>query len=186
MSKKTLCIDVHPLTESPKAPFFYFYGVVSPLSNRLFNPEEFDPDAVAEGWCHNRAEMISEGVELKIDDEKKANKQNIPSLNKTNKQTMDKKYPKDTPVTLEILAEIMNQAHYPTINKIIDSMIEPPRPEPKEGEWWMCRYKNDAVETTAVLFHRDSHWYLTPTVITSWFSEFITPLYKMVPEKKAE
>lgn len=95
-----------------------------------------------------------------------------------------KKYPKDTPVTLEMLLRIFPLSLYPVSHETVEDMIELPGPEPKEGEWWMCRYKNEEIDTTAVLFHRDSHWYLTPTVITSWFSEFITPLYKMVPEKE--
>lgn len=98
-----------------------------------------------------------------------------------------KKYPKETPVTLEMLAEILTQANYPSIAYIVNSMIGPPKTEPKEGEWWMCRYKNDEVDTIAVLVVKEGQWRLTPTVKTSWFQEFITPLNKMVPsEEEAE
>lgn len=96
----------------------------------------------------------------------------------------NKKYPKDTPVTLEMLAEITEKAAYYSIKKVVESMIEPPKPEPKEGEWWMCRYKNDEVDTIAVLVVKDGQWRLTPTVKTSWFQEFITPLNKMVPSEE--
>lgn len=64
MSKKILTIEIHPLTERPKAPFFYFYGVTLPLRLKLFSPEEFDPKHPADGWCHDTIEMVSEGVEL--------------------------------------------------------------------------------------------------------------------------
>lgn len=95
-----------------------------------------------------------------------------------------KKYPKDAFVTLEMLKKIFSPHLYPSPNEKIESMIEPPGPEPKEGEWWMCRYKNDEVDTIAVLVVKDGQWRLTSTVKTSWFQEFITPLHKMVPSEE--
>lgn len=52
---------------------------------------------------------------------------------------MSKQYPKDTTVTLEMLAEISK--HGPTHERI-KSMIEPPKPEPKDGEWWLVETLN--------------------------------------------
>lgn len=65
MSKKILTIEIHPLTERPKAPFFYFYGAHLPLIIRLVSPEKFDSEFPAvKGWCYNTITMVSEGVEL--------------------------------------------------------------------------------------------------------------------------
>lgn len=48
-----------------------------------------------------------------------------------------KKYPKDTPVTLEMLAEILDRSAAVTASVETKKMIEPPKPEPKDGEWWL-------------------------------------------------
>lgn len=91
---------------------------------------------------------------------------------------MNKKYPKDTPVTLEMLLEIDSRPG-PMAAKI-HSMIEPPKPEPKEGEWWLCQIDQDIYN---VMYFHNGHFRKWPGH-ADWYSP--TPLYKMVPEKVGE
>lgn len=52
---------------------------------------------------------------------------------------MPKQYPKDTPVTLAMLLEIAISG---ATQERIKSFIEPPKPEPKDGEWWLVETLN--------------------------------------------
>lgn len=64
-----------------------------------------------------------------------------------------KKYPADTPVTLEMLVDILRKvsAKSPTAEWLCESVkehIEPSQPEPKDGEIWLC--KNGDGDMTAM------------------------------------
>lgn len=95
---------------------------------------------------------------------------------------MNKKYPGNTPVTLDMLLEAATYVG-PLVSKI-KSMIEPPKLEPKDGEWWMCRNEKDSCDVP--LLWKKGQWCSTTRGIEYAVVLHITPLYKMVPEKEAE
>lgn len=56
--------------------------------------------------------------------------------------------------------------------------------QPKEGEWWMCRYRTEEFETLVVLIYRDGGWYNTEKSNNDWAHKYTTALYKMERAKE--
>jgi len=49
-----------------------------------------------------------------------------------------KKYQADTPVTLQLLADVL-KGLLPSTAAIIEDMIEPTKPQPRDGELWLVQ-----------------------------------------------
>ena len=67
-----------------------------------------------------------------------------------------KKYPADTPVTLGMLVELYEAEGNQSVANSWRKYIEPPKPEPKDGELWLVQTCNGRIEA---LFFHSGCWY---------------------------
>lgn len=91
-----------------------------------------------------------------------------------------KKYPSDTPLTMGLLIEIYDSNGKKGPADFWRKQIEPPTPEPKEGELWLV--KPAELDYEYALWRFGNRWFYRSDR-TSEAIQILTPIKRLIPQE---
>jgi hypothetical protein len=96
------------------------------------------------------------------------------------------KFRPDTPVTMQMLADMHREYGHLKSAEWIESHIEQPKPEPNDGELWLCILKKSVADRIALWKTLEGWTVYQSGASEPWSTDEIVPLKRLIPAEDEE